>query len=63
VVKRDRDSYEGWTNQGLALEKLGEHQKAFAAFARASNLNPGYRPAKDGMRRNASAKGQTVSQG
>ena len=33
------------------------------AFARAANLNPNYRPAKDGMRRNATAKNQTVSQG
>jgi hypothetical protein len=41
VVKRDKDSYEGWTNQGLALEQLGERQKAFAAFARAATLNAG----------------------
>ena len=36
VVKRDRNSYAGWTNQGLALEKLGERDKAFAAFAKAA---------------------------
>jgi tetratricopeptide (TPR) repeat protein len=51
VVKRDKNSYEGWTNQALALEKLGEPGKAFNAFARASTLNPNYRPAKDGMKR------------
>jgi hypothetical protein len=50
-VKRDGRSHIAWTNQGLALEQLGEKQKAFAAFARAANLNPKYQPAKDGMRR------------
>ena len=50
-MKRDRNSYQAWTNQGLALEQLGERQKAYAAFARAANLNPKYQPAKDGMRR------------
>ncbi len=51
VVKRDRNSYAGWTNQGLALEKLGQRDKAFAAFAKAAALNPNYRPAIDGMKR------------
>ena len=51
VVKRDKESYEGWTNQGLALEQLSERAKAFAAFARASSLNPNYAPAREGMRR------------
>jgi Flp pilus assembly protein TadD len=51
VVKRNKNSFEGWTNQGLALERLGETEKAFAAFARAANLNPNYKPAADGMRR------------
>ena len=51
AVKRDSDSHIAWTNQGLALEQLGEKQKAFAAFARAANLDPKYQPAKDGMRR------------
>ncbi|MEI9901519.1 MAG: tetratricopeptide repeat protein [Hyphomicrobium sp.] len=50
AIKRDGDSYEAWTNQGLALEKLGEKRKAYAAFAHAANLNPNYRPAKEGMR-------------
>ena len=53
VVKRDKDSYEGWTDQGLALEKLGERDKAFAAFAHAAAINPNYTPARDGMRRTA----------
>ena len=51
AVKRDRHSFHAWTNQGLALEQLGDRQKAFAAFARAASLNPNYQPAKDGMRR------------
>ena len=51
MVKRDRNSYTGWTNQGLALEKLGERDKAFAAFSKAAALNPNYRPALDGMKR------------
>jgi Tfp pilus assembly protein PilF len=63
VVKRDKNSYEGWTNQALALEKLGEPGKAFNAFARASTLNPNYRPAKDGMKRTANARGQVANQG
>jgi tetratricopeptide (TPR) repeat protein len=50
-VKRDKDSYTAWTYQGLALEKLGIRDKAFAAFAHASSLNPSYRPAQEGMRR------------
>ena len=57
AVKRDRSSYNAWTNQGLALEALGERQKAFAAFARAANLNSGYQPAKDGMRRTQGGRG------
>jgi tetratricopeptide (TPR) repeat protein len=56
VVKRDKASYEGWTNQGLALEKLGLLDKAFAAFAHASNLNPRYAPAAEGMRRTAGSR-------
>ena len=51
AVKLDRNSFQAWTNQGLALEQLGKRQKANAAFARAANLNPTYQPAKDGMRR------------
>lgn len=62
VVKRDKDSFEGWTNQALALERLGEIQKAFAAFARAHNLNPNYRPAAEGMRRTSTAGGVAYSQ-
>ena len=57
AVKRDRDSYQAWTNQGLALEQLGDRQKAFAAFARAASLNPSYQPAKDGMRRTTGLAG------
>lgn len=53
VVRRDKDNYQGWTNQGLALEKLGERDAAFNAFARAQQLNPSYAPARDGMRRTA----------
>lgn len=63
VVKRDRNSFEGWTNEGLALEKLGERQKAFAAFAHAANLNPNYGPATEGMHRNATGGGVPLSQG
>jgi Tfp pilus assembly protein PilF len=55
AVKRDRSSFQAWTNQGLALEQLGDRQKAFAAFARASSLNPNYQPAKDGMRRTSAS--------
>ncbi len=51
AVRRDAHSFRGWTNQALALEQLGEREKAFAAFARAASLNPSYQPAKDGMRR------------
>ena len=51
AVKRDRQSFQAWTNQGLALEQLGDRQKAFAAFARAASLSPNYQPAKEGMRR------------
>jgi Tfp pilus assembly protein PilF len=54
-VKRDRSSYLAWTNQALALEQLGEREKAFAAFARAANLNPSYQPAREGMRRTTGA--------
>jgi Flp pilus assembly protein TadD len=50
-VKLDRNSYIAWTNQGLALEQLGDRQKANAAFARAANLNQTYQPAREGMRR------------
>ena len=57
IVKRDKDSWEGWTNQGLALEKLGETQKAYAAFTRAAYLNPNHRPAKDGVQRTKHAAG------
>jgi Tfp pilus assembly protein PilF len=63
VVKRNRNSYEAWTSQALALEKLGEYQKAYASFARAAALNPKYEPAKDGMKRLANYRGQPVSQG
>jgi tetratricopeptide (TPR) repeat protein len=64
VVKRNRNSYEGWTGQGLALEKLGEYQKAYAAFARAASLNPKYQPAKDCMNRLAQYRDQPpVNQG
>ena len=62
-MKRDKNSYEGWTNQGLALEQLGERQKAFAAFARAANLNPNYSPAIEGMRRTAQGGGVALNQG
>ena len=51
AVKLDRSSYAAWTNQGLALERLGDRERAFAAFAKAANLNPSYGPAKDGMKR------------
>ena len=51
AVKLDRDSYIAWTNEGLALEQLGEREKANAAFARAANLNQNYAPAREGMRR------------
>jgi Tfp pilus assembly protein PilF len=54
-VKRDRSSYKAWTNQGLALEALGDPQKAFAAFSRAANINSSYQPARDGMRRTQGA--------
>ena len=54
MVKRDRNSYEGWTNQGLALEKLGERKQAFAAFAKAVSINAAYKPATEGMRRTQS---------
>ena len=63
VVKRDRNSYEGWTNQGLALEQLGERQKAFAAFARASTLNANYAPAREGMRRTAGSGSAGLARG
>jgi tetratricopeptide (TPR) repeat protein len=63
VVKRDKNSFEGWTNQGLALERLDERQKAFAAFARAANLNPSYKPAAEGMHRNAQGGGVALNQG
>ena len=42
AVTRDRNSYAAWTNQGLALEKLGDRERAFAAFAKAANINPNY---------------------
>jgi Tfp pilus assembly protein PilF len=51
AVKRDRQSFTAWTNQGLALERLGDRQQAYAAFARAASLNPNYQPAAEGMRR------------
>ena len=60
-MKRDKDSYTAWTNQGLALEKLGERQKAFAAFSRAANLNPNYGPARDGMRRTTGGANSTAT--
>ena len=63
VVKRDKDSYEGWTYQGLALEKLGLPDKAFAAFARAASLNPNYAPAAEGMRRNTPTGRPALGQG
>ena len=63
VVKRDKNSFEGWTNQGLALEHLDQRQKAFAAFARAANLNPSYKPAIEGMHRNAQGGGVALNQG
>ncbi len=63
MVKRDAKSFEGWTNQGLALERIGETQKAFAAFAHAANLNPGYAPATEGMHRTAQGGGVALSQG
>ena len=50
VVRRDKHSYQGWTDQGLALEKLGERDKAFAAFAHAAAINSELRP---GPRRHA----------
>jgi Flp pilus assembly protein TadD len=50
-VKLDKNSFQAWTNQGLALEQMGQRQEANAAFARAAGLNPAYQPAKDGMRR------------
>ena len=54
-MKLDRESYISWTNQGLALEQLGERQQANAAFARAANLNPKYEAAREGMRRTTGA--------
>ena len=63
VVKYDKNSFEGWTNQALALEQLGEREKAFAAFARAANLNPGYAPAAEGMRRTAAGTGRSLGTG
>ena len=63
VVKQDRNSYEAWTKLALSLEKLGEFQQAYTAFSRAANLNPKYKPAKDGMKRLASYRNQSVGQG
>ncbi|MHA1190096.1 MAG: tetratricopeptide repeat protein, partial [Alphaproteobacteria bacterium] len=54
---------EGWTNQALALEKLNETEKAFAAFTRAANLNPNYSPATAGMRRTAAGGGRALGTG
>ena len=48
AIKRDKNSYEAWTNEGIVLEKMGEREKAFAAFAHASNINPRYAPATRG---------------
>ena len=56
ALKRNRDSYIAWANQGLAFEKLGDRDRAFAAFAKAANMNPNYAPAKEGMRRTAPGK-------
>jgi Tfp pilus assembly protein PilF len=50
-LNRDKTSYLAWTNQGLALEQLGDKKQARAAFAHATQLNPKYAPARDGMRR------------
>jgi hypothetical protein len=55
VVMRDMNSVEGWTNQGLALEKLGKPAMAHDAFAFAASVNPKYQPAVEGVRRTASA--------
>jgi tetratricopeptide (TPR) repeat protein len=61
VVMRDMASYIGWTNQGLALEKLGQLDKANAAFVYAASVNPKYQPAVDGARRTASAAPKTTT--
>ena len=34
-MKFDKDSYEGWTNQGLALDNLGRSEEAIAAYEQA----------------------------
>jgi tetratricopeptide (TPR) repeat protein len=53
AISRDRSDPQGWINQGLALEQLGEKRKAFDSFARAANLDPRSSDARAGMKRNA----------
>jgi Tfp pilus assembly protein PilF len=47
----DNKSAAAWTGRGLAQEGLGDRQKARESFARATQLNPTYQPAKDGLAR------------
>ncbi|MEM8853467.1 MAG: tetratricopeptide repeat protein, partial [Pseudomonadota bacterium] len=47
----DRDYADAWANRGLALETKGDKTKARAAYNRAMQISPGYKPAKEGIAR------------
>ena len=51
AIKLNGSVAESWANQALVYEKRGDKARAAKSFARATQLDPNYRPATDGLAR------------
>ncbi len=46
-----KDNYEAWALRGRAAEGMGQKNEAAQAYRRALQINPSYRPAREGLDR------------
>ncbi|AHB03083.1 TPR repeat-containing protein [Brucella ceti TE28753-12] len=51
AITLDQNVAESWANQALVYEHNGDKAKAANSYARAVQLDPKYKPAKDGLAR------------
>lgn len=51
AAKGKENNYEAWTLRGRAAEGMGQKKEAAQAYKRALQINPSYRPAREGLDR------------
>lgn len=59
AVQLEPLNIQAWTSRGLALERLGDKEKAAGSYAKALNIKLDYEPAKQGFQRVGGKFGQT----